>query len=725
MKGISEQKTHLAFALTFVLLLVNATFSYWNNARIKEKEERVVFTHEVLDTLDTLLSTMKDAETGQRGYRITGDPAFLKPYQAAIGQIQGQYEQLRRLTATNLDNQRHLPLLQQQIAAALQSLKEVVELPQAHEPEPALRRAMERAKTDMDRFRESMRDMKGKEERLLRRRAEVSKAANRTGLLLLAVTTILSLGFVGLCYYLVIRNFNLRKLVEKNLRRAKERFELAAKAVTSVIYEWDFKTNLIARARGSAADQDGDAGDISLSADRFFDLVHPQDRSRLQKEIQDALAHGDGYRVEYRLGDGDGCYRWIWDRALILRDADLKPLCAIGSALDISERKQAEEVLREADRRKDEFLAMLAHELRNPLAPIRNGLQVMKQLGKEGTPVERIRETMERQVQHLGRLVDDLLDVAQIIHGKIQLRKEPVPLSAVVQGAVEISRPFVEACRHQLTINLPSEPLELEADPTRLKQVLVNLLINAAKYTKEGGAISLNAAQEDSQIVIRVSDNGLGLAPEMFDRIFEPFEQLPSEPGQNHGGLGIGLTLVRRLVELHGGWVTATSAGLGRGSEFSVHLPLRPEVVGPAPAPPDAEVKFRPNTNSPKYRVMVVDDNVDAANTLASWLRLEGHEVRVAKTGPAALALAVEADPQIVFLDLGMPGMDGYEVARQLRQRFPESNLRIIALTGWGHDEARRRSKESGFDDHLVKPVEPDTIHAVLAGQTSSTGCLN
>jgi PAS domain S-box-containing protein len=370
--------------------------------------------------------------------------------------------------------------------------------------------------------------------------------------------------------------------------------------------------------------------------------------------------------------------------------------------------------VREADRRKDEFLAMLAHELRNPLAPIRNALHIMKQSGPGGSVGEQVREMMERQVQHMTRMVDDLLDVSRITRGKIELRKEVVDLASVVSRTVEAIRPLIEDRHQELTVELPRDSVRLEADPTRLEQVLANLLNNAAKYTDHEGHIWLSAEQKGGELVLRVKDTGMGLAADMLSRIFEPFVQSDRVLHHSQGGLGIGLTLVRSLVEMHGGTVSAHSDGLGRGSEFVVRLPaLSPrEKIGGAR---EAGEGGNPFEGAPLRHILVVDDNVDAAESLAILLRMEGHDVRVAHDGAAALA-AVEAErPDIVLLDIGMPVMNGYEVAQHLRQRPGLEPLLLVAMTGWGQEEDRRRSQEAGFDHHLVKPVEPDALHKLLA----------
>jgi len=366
--------------------------------------------------------------------------------------------------------------------------------------------------------------------------------------------------------------------------------------------------------------------------------------------------------------------------------------------------------LREADRRKDEFLATLAHELRNPLAPINNALQIIH-LSSDRAAREQARTMMERQLAQMVRLVDDLLDVSRITRGKIELHRERVELAAVVASAAETSRPLIEAAGHELTITLPPVPIHLDADLTRLAQVFSNLLNNAAKYMEEGGHIWLTAEQFRDEVVVKVRDTGLGIPAEMLPKIFEMFTQVDRSLERSQGGLGIGLTLVKRLVEMHGGSVQAISEGLGRGSEFTVRLPLTQEgaplaVVGPKPETPH---------KTPPRRILVVDDNTDAAESLAQVLRLNGHEVRTAYDGPTALDLARAQVPEVVLLDLGLPGMNGVEVAQRMRQSLGLTDALLVALTGYGQDEDRRRSQEAGFNAHLVKPVNLDAVLMLLA----------
>ncbi|WP_437729825.1 ATP-binding protein [Sorangium sp. So ce1335] len=367
--------------------------------------------------------------------------------------------------------------------------------------------------------------------------------------------------------------------------------------------------------------------------------------------------------------------------------------------------------LRDQDRRKDEFLATLAHELRNPLAPIRTGLEILQVAGSQ-EQARKIVDMMERQVGHMVRMVDDLLDVSRITRGKVELRRERVDLRAVLNGALETSRPLIEAAAHELAVRLPAEPLLLDADPTRLAQVFANLLNNAAKYTPGGGVIRLAAERDGASVVVRVKDNGVGVPADMLPRVFDMFTQVVRSIDRAQGGLGIGLTLVRRLVELHGGTVHAESEGPGRGSTFTVRLPLAAAEEpasrrsSPGPAGRDAAAALR---------ILVVDDNVDGAESLALLLRMSGHRTRAVHTGPEALTAARELGADVVFLDIGLPGMSGYEVARRLRAEPGVAGFVLVALTGWGTEDDRRRAREAGFDHHLTKPVDAAEVRRLVA----------
>jgi PAS domain S-box-containing protein len=442
------------------------------------------------------------------------------------------------------------------------------------------------------------------------------------------------------------------------------------------------------------------------------DLTHPDDRSR-SKALMQEVAEGkrSEFTVETRYLRNNGTWIWVNMAVTPLRDAGGRVEQLLGVIEDIHARKTAEEALREADRRKDEFLATLAHELRNPLAPIRNSLDILRLAGSDSGAAERLHETIERQVNQMVRLVDDLMEVSRITRGKIEIRRELIEVAAVVRSAVETSKPLIDEAGHQLAISLPAEPLMLDADPVRISQVLANLLNNAAKYTPNGGQIWLTVRSEGSTVALSVRDAGAGIATEMLSKVFDLFAQADRTYDRAQGGLGIGLTLVRSLVDMHGGSVEAKSDGLGHGSEFIVRLPL---AVG-RPAVQEQRRTDILCESVAGRRVLVVDDSSDAADSLKMLLQLLGADVQSSTDGVAALEALDSYRPAIVLLDIGMPGMDGYEVARRMRQRSIGQEATLIALTGWGQEEDRRKSKEAGFDHHLVKPVDLGALQALLA----------
>lgn len=391
------------------------------------------------------------------------------------------------------------------------------------------------------------------------------------------------------------------------------------------------------------------------------------------------------------------------------------------SSLLEGELRRRAQALVTVDRRKDQFLAMLAHELRNPLAPIRNAVELMRQFEGLDPSFGPSREMVERQVKHLARLVDDLLDISRITQGSIRLRKEAVSLNAVVEHAVEATRPLVDGRMHELTLELPAQPIGLEADPARLEQVISNLLNNAAKYTMPGGQIRVTVGREGEEAVVRVRDTGIGVAPDVLDRVFEPFNQSDGSLARSEGGgLGVGLSLVRSLVEMHGGRVEARSPGLGQGSEFSFRLPAPLPQLAAEAGPPT--VKPTARAEDRHLRVLVVEDNVDAAESLASLLRLWHHDVDVVHDGSTALVAAASHHPEVVLLDIGLPGLDGYQVARRLRDEVGLDDALLVAMTGYGQPEDRRRSQEAGIQYHFVKPVEPLVLRNLLAGLAMPAG---
>jgi len=454
----------------------------------------------------------------------------------------------------------------------------------------------------------------------------------------------------------------------------------------------------------------GMTADQSYAPDGWRAIVHPDEVERCYEAWYACVRTGQLFEVECRYHDRlTGGYRWHLVRALPVRNETGAIVQWFGTCTDIDDQKRAAEALEASDRHKDEFLAMLAHELRNPLAPIYNAVEILKRREDVAHAIDWERDVIDRHVRHMTRLIDDLLDLSRISQGKITLEKRPLDLAAVVEQAVETVRPLVEARKHRLEIELPSDPVRFQADSTRLTQVLGNVLANAAKYTEEGGFIQLKAEKEEGQLVIRILDNGIGIAPESLPQVFEAFAQIDKSIDRSQGGLGVGLTLARRLVEMHGGTIDVFSGGLGQGSEVVIRLPT-PNSAQSEEAPARAA---RPGPAS-IHRILVVDDSELLAQSLARLLSLNGHEVRVALDGVAAVREALAFRPDIAFVDIGLPGMDGLSVARRLREEPGLRGTMLVALTGYGEQSDRLRSRQAGFDYHLVKPLDMEVLNALL-----------
>jgi PAS domain S-box-containing protein len=510
----------------------------------------------------------------------------------------------------------------------------------------------------------------------------------------------------------VISDIDERRKTEEALRNAQEQLRIVMDTVPAAIVWIDRDLRLrwsnanYARWLGMAQER--------LPGTSVGQLIGAQGMAAIKPYVERVLR---GEQVHYeRLADMPALgRRWISAVYTPTYDGNGDIDGWVTIATDIHDRKLAEEALRDADRRKDEFLAILAHELRNPLAPIRNAVAILNRKGTSDPELAWGRGVIERQVAQMTRLIDDLLDIERISRGKLLLRKERVPLERIVDLALETTRPQINAAGHRLSVVLPTEPVMLDADPMRLAQVFANLLINASKYTEERGTISVNASLERGKLYVSVEDNGIGFGPELASELFKPFSQLAAGSPRSTGGLGIGLSLVQGIVALHGGAVDAHSEGPGRGSRFTVQLPLAaraeprlrtsPPRAGAAAAAPAADLGMK---------ILVADDNKDAADSLSRLLQISGHRVSVAYDGASALELADAFAPRVAVLDIGMPGINGYDVARDFRARYG-AGVMLIALTGWGQEADRKRSREAGFDHHLTKPVEPAVLEELIA----------
>lgn len=440
----------------------------------------------------------------------------------------------------------------------------------------------------------------------------------------------------------------------------------------------------------------------------WLNAIHPDDRPHIVSCLEGAKQRLDFYYAEARLWHASSqSYRCYEARGVPIFAEDGKVIEWVGTCKDVHEQKEAERALRKADQQKDEFISILAHELRNPLAPIRNAVHILKGRGNADMQLNWVRDVLERQVSQMARLLDDLLDVRRLSQDKVELKKARITLDSVLDMAVETTRPLFEQKGQHLELGILSGPTYVEADALRLAQVFANLLNNAAKFTDSGGRISLGLRTEPEFAVVTVKDNGIGIPPDMLTNVFNMFTQVTNAFGRSEGGLGIGLALAKALTEMHGGTIEVRSEGLGHGSEFIVKIPLAKARALPTKQPSVDKDRGKP------LRILVADDNPDACETLGVLLELMGHDVRLTRDGREALSECRANKPDVAILDIGMPKMSGYEVAQSLRSEMP--GIFLIAASGWAQVEDLSRSKASGFDRHLVKPLDPDELSRVLA----------
>jgi PAS domain S-box-containing protein len=508
----------------------------------------------------------------------------------------------------------------------------------------------------------------------------------------------------------ITRDLTDRNAAEEYLRQSEERFRLLVDGVQDyAIYMLDVDGRVVSWNAGAARMKGYRADEI---IGHHFSQFYPSEAVAAgipQRNLELARRHGrfeeEGWRARK-----DRSLFWANVILTSLHDSDGNHIGFAKITRDLTDRRKIAE-LEVADRQKNEFLAMLAHELRNPLAPIRSGLQLLKMEGVDDQTVDETTDMMERQVAHLVQLVDDLLDVSRIVTGKISLRKETIALSEIIQAAAEEVQPILDARGHELMVTLSQKPICVEGDLVRLAQVLTNLLTNAAKYSPTPSQIWLSAERDNGHALLRVRDEGSGIAPDALPQIFNLFVQEEASLARSEGGLGLGLTLSKRLVELHGGVISAKSQGRGQGSEFTVRLPISDHVVAPQGPTNGGHAAA---SSRAKRRILVVDDNVDAAITISALLKAWGHDIHLAHNGPAAIQIAREFRPEIILLDIGLPGMSGYDVARELRADPLHRGVLITALTGYGQAEDKARSHEAGFDYHMMKPPEMSTLQAIV-----------
>jgi len=498
----------------------------------------------------------------------------------------------------------------------------------------------------------------------------------------------------------------------REIRDNEERLKLALAVAQVATWEWNLSTGKMQWSADPEILFGFPAGCFGPDS-RISHAVHPDDVATLEAAFHHAMQTGD-FEAEYRAVRPDGSSVWIADRGRVVQDSSSQPTRIVGVSVDLTRRKRLEEALLESDRRKDEFLATLGHELRNPLAPILYAVRVLDRKGPSTPELRWSIDIIERQARHMTRLIDDLLDVSRITRSTLELRKETLELATVVNSAVEASQPMIEQHKQELVVKMPPEPVFVDGDAVRLSQIFSNLLNNASKYSKQpdgGGKIRLSVERDGSWAAVRVQDSGIGIASSMLSKVFDMFTQVGRESAHSEGGLGIGLALAKRLVEMHGGSIEAHSGGLGKGSEFVVRLPIH---QGARPQPSAPESLPAEEHAGAKYRILIADDNADVLESFRVLLKIQGYEVETAVDGLDVLEKAERFRPEVIALDLGMPKLDGLETGRRLRQLAWARDVLLIAITGWGSDAHRRKSADAGFNVHLVKPIDAMAIVNVI-----------
>jgi PAS domain S-box-containing protein len=713
----------LAFWLLAAFVAWSGVLAHHHTKRVYENGRLVAEAHARTAASARLLSLMQDAETGQRGYLLTGEESYLAPYTKATRDIAAHLDKLASLGSLGPEEDALVSRMRAAAAIKLAELAETVALRREQGFEAA------RAVVLTDRGRQAMLEIRSAAEAIgdlereeLARRAEQSQQSYRSALLARVLATLIGLGLIFGAYRLTDRNARERADHAALRHEQAERFRVTLSSIGDAVIVTDAEAK-VRFMNPVAVDLTGwEAWEGQAVTDVF--RIRDETSGHAGKDpVRKVLSEGKVVGLENHtvLVKRSGETVPIDDSAAPIFGADGQITGVVLVFRDITERRKAErlalrqkEALEEGDRRKDEFLAMLAHELRNPLAALRNAIEVLRRVKGDSPEGEQARAIIQRQVQQMARMVDDLIDVARISSGRMILRRAPTPIREVVEAATETTAALFEERRHGLQLRLPEAPVFVDGDSVRLAQVLTNLLNNAAKYTEAGGRIELEVAEADHTLVISVRDNGVGISEELRPHVFDLFRQGHRSRGGLEGGLGIGLNLARRIVELHGGTIEAASPGVGRGSTFVVTLPVS--------RPPDERLAQAPSAPVGAHRVLVVEDNRDVRQAFETFLRLAGCEIVGVSRGDEALSEAKRFQPTVALVDLGLPDMTGYEVARRLREDSSLAGIHLIALTGWAQEGDRRDSVAAGFDHHLVKPVEPDSLLTLIASLSIPRG---
>jgi PAS domain S-box-containing protein len=709
----ARRKLAVGYVVAMAALVANGIIAFWSFNSVRSTWAALAASRDFILGINEVLSDLTDAETGQRGYVLTGQEQYLEPYTKSHAAVPAAIDRLRVRAGENRSRQKHISAVADASAEKLAELDETIGLRRQGRIEAALAVVKtDRGKAAMDRVRSELGALRSDEDAI----ADALSARLQTAITRASI----ALGFASALAVALLLGIHLLSMRSHNqLSRQASWLATTLRSIGDAVIATDADGRVVFM-NGVASTLTGwsQLEAVGRPLAEVFHIINEHTRSPVENPVGRAIERGTavGLANHTVLIGRDGTEQAIEDTAAPIRADGGEVMGVILVFRPVGERWKLEKELHEktsglikADRRKNEFLAMLAHELRNPLAAIRNAIHLLS----DAEDAEWSKETIGRQVKHLARLVDDLLDVSRITHGQIELRKESIDASTVIQSAIEAVQPLVDARNQDLAVSYAPGTLWCEVDPTRLEQSLVNLLNNAVKYTQSGGHIHLSARRQGDHIAFTVKDDGLGIPPEKLSEIFELFAQGDRTIARSEGGLGIGLTVVKRIAELHGGSVIASSEGPGRGSEFTITLPALPRRA-PLSARSGAPGQDRRNG----ARILVVDDHVDTARGLAQFLNRLGHDVRTAHDGHTAISLALALRPEFIVLDIGLPGIDGFQVARHVRGEGLRDTV-IIAVSGYAQDKDRLRSKEAGFNYHLVKPVDHDLLLSLITQPAS------
>lgn len=706
----------VGLAIIAVVISVGTLLGLQSIARVHTTQEEVRASNEVELALAWLLSTEKDAETGQRGFLLTGKEAYLAPFLSAKLELENQFEGLHRLVAGNANLERQLATLRALSDQKIRELDATVNAQRTEGKEAALQIVnSDLGKSTMDDMRNVATSMVA-EENQHRLQTRLKLAQNLDA----AQRTILVSGILGLALCLafaVLQRQYLRyqALSKTALFRQKELLAITLASIGDGVISSDtsgkvlFLNGVAQRLTGWSMSEA-----LGQPLEEVFNVINEDTREHVVNPALRAMREGVvvGLANHSLLVSKSGAETPIDDSGAPVRDLAGKTFGAVLVFRDIIERKMQENAIKEGERRKDEFLATLAHELRNPLAPLRNALQILAQHGPHPPVTEKLMAMMNRQVDQIVRLVDDLFDVARITKGQLELRREITDTQRILDIALETCGPMLREGKHVVEVTVPPKAPLLDGDPTRLSQLLCNLIGNAVKYSELGQPIAIEVTSSESEVTFRVRDRGVGIPPDQIPRIFEMFSQVDRSLERSKSGLGIGLSLARQIADMHGGTLAASSEGVGKGSEFVVRLPAAPVgITSATEAPP----RLPPAPPIRPLNIVLADDNLDSAESLSLLLRAHGHTVQVVHNGVDAFTLASAVKPQLVLLDIGMPKLNGYEVARRIRREPWGEQARLIAITGWGQDDDKRRARDAGFDAHLLKPIRMEALEETLA----------